>query len=176
MQPPIWEHSMWRVRENEHKSYKVNCQGTKAHLISSPASLASERRKRRLHICGLTRRWHITTLRQKECSMQVYHQHFLSSPQWSFRDATSLGKLSKHKPQKQQKSAPLNFCEGAFINKSHVMQEKSWSLLARKFTSPLHMVWVPCVLSNSYFLMEWSSPLDLLRHLGQLTNPTLASW
>lgn len=81
--------------------------------------------------------------------MQGYHQHFLSSPQWSFKDATSLCKLSKHKPQKQQKLTPLYFREGAFIGKSHLKQQKSWSLPAKNFTSPFNVILVSCVLSNS---------------------------
>lgn len=57
---------------------------------------------------------------------------------------------SKHKPQKQQKLAPLQFCEGASFIKSHFRQQKRGSLPAKKFTSPLHQTEVACILSKSW--------------------------
>lgn len=90
---------------------EVHCQGPKAHLVPSPASLASESRE----TSHLWSNQKVTHYEAEGCSRQGYHEYFLSSPQRSFRDATSLGKLSKHKPQKTE-GGTLNFREGVCIS------------------------------------------------------------
>lgn len=64
-------------KEKEHVLYK-SLLSRQQSTFSIESCLTSKWKERELHICGLTRRWHITKLRQMECSMQGYHEYFLS--------------------------------------------------------------------------------------------------